>query len=557
MTSSPLTHYRAGRVFTSDPDSPWAESLLVSADGSLAFVGSTAQAEARGGVGRTVELDGRVVLAGLVEAHSHLVNLGRSLEQVDLLDAADLAEVQTRIAAASAARPGAARILGRSWLLEPLAGAQPHRSMIDAVVADRPVYLVSNDLHSGWVNTAALAELGVDRDTPDPEGGTIVRDADGEATGLLLETAALVLMRGGIEALEDDAVRDAAVRRALESYRAAGATAAADLGLRPAELAALERAWPAGALAIPVAGYLRIETSSEARLVDEQLRRAIDTRARIAGIAEQRGESDPMLRIQGVKLWVDGVIDSGTAAMLEPFSDGEHPGALWTREMLDAVVTAADAAGMQVAMHAIGDAGVRLALDAVEAARRANARAGAGEGARIAHRIEHLEVVEPGTAERLADLGVVASVQPVHSDPAIQGAWRSRLGDGRVDRGYPWAEFDAAGAVIALGTDAPTAPYAPLQNLYVAVTRRSPERPELPANHPELRLALERALVAATHDAAAACGWGGTRGMLRAGHRADFTVIDADPFRDGAEALREARPVLTVVGGAESAGQAL
>ncbi len=546
MTSLSLIHYRGGRVFTADAGSPWVESLLVASDGTLAFAGSTADAEARAGIERTVELGGRTVLPGFVEAHSHLVNLGRSLEQVDLLDAADLSEVQKRIAAAAAAQPGAPRILGRSWLLEPLAGAQPNRAMIDAVEPHRPVYLVSNDLHSGWVNTAALAELGIDRHTSDPEGGTIVRDADGEATGLLLETAALVLMRGGIEALEDDTVRDAAVRRALESYRDAGTTAVADLGLRPAELAALERAWLADELAIPVAGYLRIETSADARLVDEQLQRAVETRTRISRVAEQRGESDPMLHIAGVKLWIDGVIDSGTAALIEPFSDGGHPAPLWERTMLNAVVRGAEAAGLQVAMHAIGDAGVSFALDAVEAARSANG------GTAIAHRIEHLEVVQPGTAERLAALGVIASVQPVHADPAVQGAWRRQLGDGRIDRGYPWAEFDAAGAVIALGTDAPTAPYAPLQNLYLAVTRRSPEQPQLPPNHPELRLGLERALIAATRDAAAACGWAETRGVLRTGMRADFTVIDADPFQNGVETLRELRPMLTVVGGLES-----
>ena len=548
MPQHPLTHFRAGRVFTADPALPWVESLLV-ADGRIVFAGSTADAEARPGIERTVDLEGRVVLPGMIEAHSHLVNLGRSLDQVDLLSAEDLTEIQRRISAAASARPDASRVLGRSWLLSPLGGAQPHREMLDAAVADRPVYLVSNDLHSGWVNSAALRELGIDRDTPDPEGGTIVRDANGDATGLLLETAALVLMRGGIEALEDDSVRDRAVRSALASYRSAGITAVADLGLRAAELAALERAWERDELEIPVAGYLRVETSNDPAAVAAQVERAIATRDRLRERARMRPESErepeTMLAIRGIKVWIDGVIDSGTAAMVEPFSDGGHPDALWRRDLLVSAVAAADRAGMQVAMHAIGDAGVTLALDAVEAAKSENG------DSRIRHRIEHLEVVSRGTAERLASLGVIASVQPVHADPEVQGAWRERLGDDRVDRGYPWAEFDAAGATIALGTDAPTAPYAPLPNLYLAVTRRSPARPELPANHPELRLPLERAIIAATRDAAAACGWGGERGVLRAGLAADFLVLDADPFRDGPEVLRDAAPALVVVRGAE------
>ncbi|QZY51504.1 amidohydrolase [Leucobacter tenebrionis] len=541
-----LTHYRGGRIFTADDEQPWAESLLVQG-GRIRFVGSTLAADQLAAhhpaAADVVELHGALVVPGFVEAHSHLVNLGRSLSQVDLLDAPDLAEVQRRVLEAVDAAPDADRILGRSWLLEPLAGAQPDRRMIDAVVADRPVYLVSNDLHSGWVNTAALRELGIDRETPDPEGGTIVRDAEGEATGLLLETAALVLMRGGVERLEDDTVRDTAVLRALESYRAAGTTAVADLGLRRAEFEALERAWDADALPIPVAGYLRVETSADPRLLREQLQRAVETRDRIAARALERGERDPMLRIAGIKVWIDGVIDSGTAAMSAPFSDGSQPAPLWTRELLEPVVVAADAAGLQVAMHAIGDAAVNLALDAIEAARRANG----GDGPR--HRIEHLEFVDRRAAHRIAASGTVASVQPVHSDPAVQGAWRRQLGDDRVERGYPWAEFEHAGALIALGTDAPTAPYAPLPNIFIAVTRRSPGRPDLPANHPALHLELSRALVAATRDAAVACGWGDSRGVLGIGRRADFAALDVDPFADGAEVLREATPVLTVVGG--------
>lgn len=546
--SHSLTHYCGGRIFTADDAQPWTESLLVH-DGAIRFAGSVAAADQLAahhpGTTRVIKLNGALVTPGFIEAHSHLVNLGRSLSQVDLLDAQDLTEMQRRIAEAAAAKPGAPRVLGRSWLLEPLAGAQPDRSMIDAVVTDRPVYLVSNDLHSGWVNTAALRELGIDRNTPDPEGGTIVRDAAGDATGLLLETAALVLMRGGIEQLEDDTVRDDALLRALESYRAAGTTAVADLGLRRAEFEALERAWEGGALPIPVAGYLRVETSADPETLQQQLQDAIRIRDRVAARASERGDTDPLLRIAGIKVWIDGVIDSGTAAMSAPFADGAHPDPLWSRALLEPIVIAADAAGLQVAMHAIGDAAVDLALDMIESARRTNGADGP------LHRIEHLEYVDRRAAERIAQSGTVASVQPVHSDPAVQGAWRSQLGDERVERGYPWAEFAAAGARIALGTDAPTAPYAPLPNLFIAVTRRSPHRPELPANHPELHLDLERALLAATRGAAEACGWGSTRGVLAAGRRADFAVLDIDPFADGAEVLRNAGPRLTVVAGEE------
>lgn len=537
MRSDEVVHYRNGRIFTASDERPWAESVVV--DGALIrFVGPTVDADRLPGIDRTVELDGAVLLPGFVEAHSHLVNLGRSLDQVNLFDVADLAEAQRRLSVAAAQRPDAARILGRSWLLGPLAGEQPHRRMLDAAVPDRPVYLTSNDLHSGWVNSAALAELGIDRSTPDPAGGTIVRDADGDATGLLLETAALVLMRGGVERLEDDSVRDAALARALDRYCAAGVTAVADLGLRDAEFAALDRARARGALPIPVAGYLRVERCRTRAEELAQVERAVETRARV------EGAGSPMLRVAGVKVWIDGVIDSGTAAMREPFGDGSRPETLWSREALEAVVVAADAAGMQVAMHAIGDAAVELGIDAVEAALRTNGDRG------LRHRLEHLEVVAPSSLERLARLGITASVQPVHADPAVQHAWRERLGDARAARGYPWAELDRAGVRLALGTDAPTAPYAPLPNLFIAATRSSASDSGLPANRPEQALPLERALVAATRGAAGACGWT-DRGVLAAGLRADFVVLDRDPFAEGPEVLRDATPAAVVIGGVE------
>ena len=253
----------------------------------------------------------------------------------------------------------------------------------------------------------------------------------------------------------------------------------------------------------------------------------------------------PWLRVTGIKLFVDGVIDSCTAAMRSPFANGSQPDALWDLPSLSAVVTAADAAGLQVAMHAIGDAASALALDALDAAVAAN-----GPRADRRHRIEHLETVDAATPARLARLGVVASVQPVHSDPAIQENWRAMLGDARVERAYPWGELADAGATLALGTDAPTAPHGPLANLYIAATRRSATQRDLPPNLPGNAMAVADAVRRATRDAAYASRWDGELGVLRPGAAADFMVIDADPFRDGPDVLLDAAVRLTVLGGA-------
>ncbi|GAS89346.1 amidohydrolase [Mycolicibacterium brisbanense] len=530
------THYRAGRIFTAaQPE--WAQSLVVSGS-ELVFVGDTATADALPGITRTVELDGALVLPGFIDAHTHLVSLGQSLQQVDLFDAVDLADIQSRLTAAASADPSAPRILGRSWLYTPLAGRTPDRHMLDAAVADRPVYLASNDVHSAWVNTAALRELGIDAGTPDPIGGTIERDADGNATGMLYETAALGLMRTFLDSTVTNEERDAALAATFTHYLAAGVTGAVDMGLDGADLPALERALAAGNGTLPlrIAGHWLVNRTASTAENLAQVQEAIELNRRLSG---------PWLRIAGIKILVDGVIDSCTAAMKEPYADGSHPGPIWDLQALAPVVAAADAAGLQVAMHAIGDEASDIALSALEHTTEVN-----GPRDRR-HRIEHLETVTEANVARLARLGVVASMQPVHADPAIADNWRAMLGDSRADRGFPWPEFSAAGATLAFGSDAPTAPYPPLPNMYVATTRRSPSDPSLAPNLPDYALPLAEALAHGTRDAAYSCRWEHVTGRLVTGYAADFVVLDRDPFAVGADALLTAQVRITVAAGHE------
>lgn len=529
-----LVHYRGGRIFTGD--GRWAESIVVRGE-LIAFVGSTAEADALADVTRTIELEGALVLPGFVDAHTHLVGLGSSLGQVDLLATADLADIQARLAAAAAADPAAPRIVGRSWLYAPLAGRTPDRHMLDGLdPADRPIYLMSNDLHTGWVNTAALRELGIDDHAPDPIGGRIGRDGDGVATGVLYETAALGLMRDFLEGCDTDEVLDAALTAAFDHYRASGVTAAIDMGLGEPELAVFERALARGGGRLPlrVAGHWPIARTADRAGDLAQVERAIEV---------HRQHRGPWFRMNGIKIFVDGVIDSCTAAMKKPFADGSHPGPIWELEALAPVVAAADAAGLQVAIHAIGDEASDIALSALEYAVEAN-----GPRPRR-HRIEHLETVAEENVGRLARLGVIASMQPVHADPAIQDNWRARLGDERAERGYPWTEFTNAGATLVFGSDAPTAPYPPLPNMYVATTRRSALEPDRPANLPQYVVPLARAIGHATSDAAWSGRWEDVTGSLRAGLAADFVVLDADPFTLGEDALLTAQVTRTVVAG--------
>lgn len=538
---SQRTIYRNCTIFTAG-ELGNAEALVVEGD-RLAWVGDVANADRMADEdARVVDLGGGFVVPGFIDAHTHLMMMGEALGRVDLLDAGSIDEIQRRLVAARVAAPDAERILGRSWLFDHVPEAMPTRQMIDAVIPDLPVYLDANDLHSSWVNTAALEEMGITKDTPDPIGGTIVRDPEsGQATGLLLETAAEQFAWSTLAEKTTDEERDDALRRMFESYLAAGVTAGVDMAFNAQDLATFERALRRdhGRLPLRVVAHWFIERTGS----DDDNVRQVEQAVRL-----RESMDSPWLRIAGIKIVVDGVIDACTAAMTKPFSDGSRPGPIWDLESLIPVVTAADSAGLQIAMHAIGDEASDIALTALEHAYRTN-------GARPRrHRIEHLEVVKPENVERLARLGIVASMQPVHADPAIQANWRARLGDERVDCGYPWPAFTEAGARIAFGTDAPTAPYAALPNLFVAATRRSSLDPTLEPNIPGFAVPLADAIAHATREGAWSFGAEADLGQLRTGMLADFAVVDTNPFEEGVESLLTAKVIRTVVGGRETFG---
>ncbi|WP_461474482.1 amidohydrolase [Microbacterium sp. HJ5] len=528
--------YTNGRVFTADGDAGvFAEAFIVDGE-TIGWVGLSADAPA---ARETVDLGGRLVLPGFTDGHTHLLMTGASLGQVPLTDARTLDDIQRLLRDARAADPDAKDLRGRGWLFDAIPGGRPTAAMIDAAVADVPVFLDANDYHSCWVNTAALAVLGITRDTPDPLGGEIVRDDDGEPTGLLLETAATQYAWAHRDATTNDADRDADVERVLEAYLAAGVTGVVDMAFDDYGLAAFQRAQDrrGGELPLRVAAHWLVENTGDDAANLAQV-------ARAAELAD--GESTPWLRVVGIKLILDGVIDACTAAMRHPYADGSNADPIWPPAQLDPVVAAADAAGLQVAMHAIGDHASQIALDAVEHAIDRN-----GERPRR-HRIEHLEYAAPGTAERMARLGVTASMQPVHSDPAIFANWVAMLGDDRVERAFAWKEYEDAGALLAFSTDAPTAPYSALANMYVASTRASALDPSVEAVQPQHALPLERALGHATRDAAASVGDGDWRGRIAPGFVADIVVLDTDPFAAGGRSLLTARVVETFVAGRAS-----
>jgi predicted amidohydrolase YtcJ len=484
-----------------------------------------------------VDLAGRFVLPGFIDAHSHLLMLGQSLQKVQLRGLKSLEDIQEALRTARAETPQAARIFGSGWLYGTLGGQAPHRAMLDAAIDDIPVYLDANDLHSVWVNSAALVELGITADTEDPHGGSITRDPEtGEATGMLLETVAQQIVWPALARQATDEDRDSWIDSAISHYLASGVTSAVDMAVGDDDLEAFLRARTrhGGELPLRIKGHWFIHHRPTSGENLQQVQRAVDLAAQV---------NSPTLKMVGIKLVLDGVIDSCTAAMKEPYTDGTNAEPIWNRDDLIPVVTAADAAGLQIAIHAIGDEASDIALDALEAAYAIN-----GPRDRR-HRIEHLETVTPENVVRLARLGVIASMQPVHADPAVQDNWRAQLGDNRIDRAYPWTEFTDAGATLALSTDAPTAPYEPLPNMYIAATRKSALDQSLPANLPHYALDLEAALQHATRDAAFSCRAENQEGGVAEGFLADFTVLETNPLSEAPIGLLSNRACLVVVDG--------
>jgi predicted amidohydrolase YtcJ len=467
--------------------------------------------------------------------------LGESLSKVQLRDAKTVAEVQERLAAARAANPEAPRVLGTSWLFDIFEeGERPTAAMLDAAVPDVPVILDANDLHSVWANTAALEAMGITRETPDPVGGEIVRDENGDATGFLIETAAVKHAWGYLDEVATDDDRDRYLAAAFAAYLETGVTGATEMSFGHPDLAAYRRILDRdGRLPFPVNAHWMLTATGD---LESDL-------AQIAEVASIRDElaaryGDEWLRIAGVKFILDGVIDACTAAMRAPYANGELPGPIWEREFALPTAVAADAAGLQLALHAIGDEASTIALDMVQECIRVN-----GPRADRRPRVEHLESVADDTIARMAALGVTASMQPVHCDPAVLDNWQAVLGDERAHTGFPWHKFREAGVPLALGTDAPTAPHEVPNNLFIALTAKSALDHSREAYQPQRVFTPADALEALTLGAAYATRRDGEAGRIAAGYRATVVVWSANALTDAPEALLDTEAALTMVDG--------
>jgi hypothetical protein len=474
---------------------------------------------------RVIDLEHAAIVPGFVDAHVHFGHFALAQQQVDLDAAATLEEGLARLRTAAGQAGSGGWVQGRGWDRNRW-GRLPTRTDLDAAVGGHPASLSSHDGHALWLNSAALAAAGITRDTAAPAGGVIERDEGGEPSGVLFETAQ-DLVRPQIPEPSDRALREA-IREALKTAAAAGLT-----GIHNLEDARTRRAF----MALEAAGELNLR-------VYHGVPRGEMNEARERGLFT--GAGSDWLRIGPVKLFSDGALGSRTAWLLAPYTgraDDDYRGVatLTAEELEHDLYTAADA-GLDIAVHAIGDAAVRRVLDVFERTRDTYPPL-----RQRLLRIEHAQLVHPEDVPRFARLGVIASMQPIHATADWKTA-DAHWGERSV-HAYAWRELLQAGATLAFGTDAPVEHIEPLHSLYAATTRRDPSGEPGDGWYPRQCLSLEEAVHAYTRGTALAERAAGRRGSLAVGMDADLVVLKPDPFGLPAEALRETRVVTTIVGG--------
>jgi predicted amidohydrolase YtcJ len=524
--------FLGGRIWTGDPARPEAEALAVRGTTVLA-VGSSSSVRKLAGKGTdVVELRGRRVVPGFIDGHLHLLGGGFALDELRLDEDFTLEAVSRRVRAWAAANRSKAWVTGEGWTYAAFPGGLPSRAQLDALVPDRPAFLSSYDGHTGWANTAALRLAGVTRATPDPPGGTVVKDAAGEPTGVLKEEAMGLVSR----LLPKPAAfeKEQAYARALAQAAAWGLTGVQQAGIGVEDLEILARVLEKRPL-VRVHAALDLERAPTA----ESFARQDALRRRFA--------AGP-LRVGAVKGYVDGVVEARTAAMFEPYEGGGTGLPGFEQGELDRAVLAYDAAGWQMMLHAIGDRGIDMALTAFERAARANGTSGRR------HRVEHVEVPRLADLPRFRAGGIVASTQAMFPYPNANhlGVYVPALGRDRSARALAFRAIDEAGAVQAFGSDWPVFTADPLRGIACAVTRTTVDGTPAGGWEPSQRLSVEAAVRHFTRDSAWAMHAEAWTGRLAAGMAADLVVLSQDVFQAPPERIHETRVLLTVLGGQDT-----
>lgn len=503
-------------------------ALAFDEKGRITAVGSNADVTARAKGARQVDMQGRTVLPGLIDAHGHVFGLGQQLTQLDLSGSTSLAGAIQSIADYAKANANHAWIRGRGWNQENWKlGRFPTAQELDAVVSDKPVWLERVDGHAGWANSRTLALAGITRSTPDPAGGKIMRDANGEATGVLIDSAQELVTK--VMPAQTEAEGRVMLDKSLQELARVGLTTVHDAGIGVAE------------------DRLYRDYADKKKLTARVYAMIGGTGADFDQLATKgplKDYADGMYALRAVKLYSDGALGSRGAALIKPYSDEPHSHGLlfFKTAQMDAMMTKAMRKGYQVNVHAIGDAGNKQILDIYQK------ELGVTKSGAQRHRIEHAQVVTAQDIPRFQQLGIIPSMQPTHATSDKNMA-ETRVGPERIKGAYAWRSFLHQGSRIACGSDFPVESPNPFYGIHAAVTRMDHAGQPVAGWYPNQAMSLKEAFRCFTLDAAYAGHQENSLGTLEVGKHADFIVIDRDLFRMSTYDIFKTGVLETWVGG--------
>ncbi|MGA8037940.1 MAG: amidohydrolase [Candidatus Acidiferrales bacterium] len=527
-----------GQIYTSNPAQPWAEAIAIRGN-KIAAVGSNADLQAlRGPNTKTIDLAGRMAMPGIIDTHTHFLQASELLAGPSVAGLTSVDAVRARLTEFEKSHPGDGWIFGGGWDYGSFwPGGLPTKALLDEVFPNRPVVMLASDAHSVWVNSAALARARIARETPDPNTaelhGIIVRDAKtGEPTGVLEEGAQYL----AYTAIDDPtALRD--LRDGMVEASRQGITGVVNATGDEHEIALYEQLHQRGELTVRTTTAFSGGVGTRFTLSDAELARFEELRKKFTG---------DWVRSGPVKFFADGVVETHTAAMLEPYANPKFPGEkgslLYTPQELQRDFFILDRRGFQVMTHAVGDGAVRAVLDAYEAVEKQ-------DGLRDRRwRLEHMEVVSAADRRRPAEMQILAAFQP-WCCASLDEPWGAGVGTARMADGIPWQDVVSAGATLIMGSDWPVEPINPFVIMQTGLTRQTPDGQPAGGFFPKQALTLDQMLAGYTRNAAYSEFMEDRLGQLNPGYLADVIVLSQNLFKVAPNTVGKTEVLLTVVDG--------
>ena len=516
-----LTVFTGGTIYTGNPDLPTVDAVVVGEDGRIVGTAPPLSEDWDESEIDLVDLKGAYMYPGFTDAHAHLMGIGQRELTLNLEGTSSVAELVAKIEAEVQGKAPGVLVFGRGWIETGWPeGRMPMAADLDPVTPDNPVILTRADGHAMVVNTATMEAVGITDDTGNPDGGAIERDADGHATGMLIDNAMALV--APLRTQPDAAAKALALETGAKVYASRGWTGVHNMSVGPDE------------------APIMLELAGEGKL-PLRLWNAFDATEEGMALAAAQDYEAPTITNHAIKLYMDGALGSRGAQLIKPYSDRPDTSglSLITDEDLADFMKRADESGIQVAIHAIGDLANQRILDIYEAG---------GYPPEKRWRIEHTQILAPTDIARVGALGLIASMQPSHAIGDLHFA-PSRLGIDRLAGAYAWKALIDDHAVVAGGSDAPVEVGSPLIEFYAAVARKDLKGFEGEGWHPEQKLTREQALALFTTSAAYAAFQEDDLGTIEAGKLADFTVFDIDLMTVPEAEILDAKTVMTVVGG--------